>query len=174
MTEYGRWWGFELYSAWSGSASFTPCHILWWTEAAQHAQILWEILVFSTSTLNPHRHSLLRKANDCRLSFWVPVCWYVKEVCLQFCHHYQEFCLSLSNHDQSTGIVDSELFQWINWLMCTWSDLIQKPSKPFRAEYVCQFDLDEILPTERCLMSDVHMSHCLSLCQILLVWASAN
>lgn len=43
-----------LYSAWSSSASFTPRHILWWTEAAQHVQILWETLLFSTVTLNPN------------------------------------------------------------------------------------------------------------------------
>lgn len=51
----------KLYSAWSGGASFTPRHILWWTEAAQRVQILWETLVFSTVTLNPH--SLIKKGN---------------------------------------------------------------------------------------------------------------
>lgn len=63
----------KLCSAWCSSASFTPCHILWWTEDSQHVQILWETLIFSSVTLNPHRYSFINKQwciwNEARWSF---------------------------------------------------------------------------------------------------------
>lgn len=173
----------KLYSAWFAGASFTPRHILWWTEAAQHAQILWEILVFSYFTLNPHRYIFIENCSWCRLSFCVPVHWCIKAVggrknIWGFVCNSTDIAevlgLPLANQVQSTGIVHLVPFQWTNWFMCTRSDLIGMLSKSFCAECVCQFELDEILSGERCLMSDVHMSHCLPLCQIMLVWAGAN
>lgn len=171
----------KLYSAWFAGASFTPRHILWWTEAAQHVQILWEILVFSYFTLNPHRYIFIEKSNWCRLSFCVSVHWCIKafsgrtKIGRFVCNFAgTDFRLPLANQVQSTGIVRLVLFQWTNWFMCTWSDLIWMLSKSFCAEWVCQFELDEILSVEWCLMSEVHMSHCLPLCQIMLVWAGAN
>lgn len=122
VTAHGRWWCWsetKLCSAWSAGASFTPCHTLRWTEDAQHAQILWETLVFSNFTLNPHRHSFMEKAND---SFG---CLYVK--CLLSVilpsrpRFYASSCKPSPKQRSCTFCAISERS---NRLMCTQSHLI--------------------------------------------------
>lgn len=133
VTAHGRWWCWsetKLYSAWSASASFTPCHTLRWTEDAQHAQILWETLVFSNFTLNPHRHSFITT----RCPFG---CLYVKAhsgircVC-NFAITTKILCflLQIISKAEVTYVLCHFRFT------CTQSHLIQKPSKPFGP--VCQ------------------------------------
>lgn len=160
----------KLYSAWSGSASFTPRHILWWTEAAQHVKILWETLVFSTVTLNPH--SLIRKGN------YHFGCLYTDSLCkdrqrkcvvelyLHYCPHWQYFWLCLQTmskaqvayiHGCCTGLTDSCAHEQIGSCLC-------KMCLPVLFGW---FFFYRVMPNVWCPIS-------LSVCQILITWASDN